>query len=333
VAQQLRSKRLRNIGFGAIAASVLMFGVVATPAFADEAPPEETLIVEEVITPDATEEVVEEEATPEETTTVPEEVVTEESVDQQISSTQAAKNDGEQGQETCPDGGGWLKIEPIDALTYEYTAPGGQLIAEVCYKASTDVIYIDIEDAASYEFVSTVTNKNGELQQISHVSVRLITEEPTGPTGQIGLTCVEEDWEFNGEATAGSNDETFYLLFDDGLVEEQLVLAGETYVFNHLGSDLSSKGEGDSFTGELRAGETLETSVEISKKELTIDCEDDTPPPPPPPGEDPDPVKELADTGDETLWVGLGLTAALFTFGFWAVRKGRRQSIAGVLAE
>jgi hypothetical protein len=145
----------------------------------DPATAEQVVTEEALVAPDSEAAVPEETPVVPEEEVVPEEDVTEESAAPQGFSTQTAKNDGEQGQDTCPDGGGWLKIEPIDALTYEYTAPSGQLIAEVCYKAANDVIYIDIEDAASYEFVSTVTNKNGELQQISHVSVRLITEEPT----------------------------------------------------------------------------------------------------------------------------------------------------------
>jgi hypothetical protein len=203
---QRRPKRRLLAGAVALAFTASIVGIgAAVPAWADDTVPEP--IVTEVVAPaETTEEVVEEEVAPEETTpveetpAVPEEEVAEELVAPQGFSTQTAKNDGEQGQETCPDGGGWLKIEPIDALTYEYTAPDGQLIAEVCYKASTEVIYIDIEDAASYEFVSTVTNKNGELQEISHVSVRLITDDST---------CVDDPvFSYTFDPATGSGDVT-----------------------------------------------------------------------------------------------------------------------------
>jgi hypothetical protein len=128
---------------------------------------------------------------------------------------------GATGQDTCPDGGGWTKIEPIDALTYTYNAPSGQLITEVCYKAANDVIITDIADAASYEFVSTVENDNEELQEISHVSVKL-TDPPddvcdniegtqeTVPEGLVkdGDDCVEPDPESGEDVVEQVNCES-----------------------------------------------------------------------------------------------------------------------------
>jgi hypothetical protein len=335
--QQVRPKRTLKVwGATLIVASFATVGLGIAPAYASDEIPE-PIITEEAAPADTTGSVVEEEVVPEETPAVVEEEVIEESVPSQSFSTQAAKNDGEQGQETCPDGGGWLKIEPIDALTYEYTAPSGQLIAEVCYKASTDVIYIDIEDAASYEFVSTVTNKNGELQEISHVSVRLITEEPTPPTGNAQNICVEVDEgieaEFSATGEDGSTPVNHYTLVDGVLVDTDEGSPSETYGFSELVSVLTGKGEGQTYTAEVRAGDTLESSIVVfAETTFTIDCEDDTPPPPPP-GEDPDPVDELANTGPIT-WplipaglIGIAVGAGLI----WL--NSRRQSGVGVLAQ
>jgi hypothetical protein len=345
VAQHSRQSRFKRVlkfgGATSIAASLAVFGLGVMPAYADDAPPpEETIIVEEVITPEATEPVVEEEVVdetvPDTDETIPEgdvvieEDVTEESEATQSFSTQSAKNEGEQGQETCPDGGGWLKIEPIDALTYEYTAPDGQLIAEVCYKASNDVIYIDIEDAASYEFVSTVKNKNGELQEISHVSVRLITDtttDPTDPTGTVYGVCtlegLELDWEGTGDP---ENPPLFRATLDDdndGVFEEQYAEQTAYFLFSML-ADPTVLTEGTTFSMQIFAGDTL-----LEEKEITVDCEEDTPPPPPP-GEDPpvNPPKTLANTGVETA-IGGVLAVLLAGAGILMLMWSRRQPVVG----
>lgn len=87
-------------------------------------------------------------------------------------------------QETCPDGtGGWVKTEPVDLPSTVATAPDGFLIAEVCYKAATSVSTYDVDpDAASVTITSTLLNNGGQIANISHYSLRLVTAPPPPPT-------------------------------------------------------------------------------------------------------------------------------------------------------
>ena len=101
--------------------------------------------------------------------------------------------------ETCPATGDWVKIEPLSGLSYTYTAPEGQLIAESCYKVGSHSPVFQTYDPAlgSVTVVSTVFNSPGgaictapgvpeagcAYQALSHASFRLIddpgTETPT----------------------------------------------------------------------------------------------------------------------------------------------------------
>ncbi|MFA5623061.1 MAG: hypothetical protein WC981_02430 [Candidatus Dojkabacteria bacterium] len=85
-------------------------------------------------------------------------------------------NAGDNGQDTCPEtGGGWVKMDHLSGTTYDYTAPAGKLVAEVCYKASTQVIYYDVIPPMSpVTVISTVKNQNNKVQDISHASFRLV---------------------------------------------------------------------------------------------------------------------------------------------------------------
>jgi hypothetical protein len=94
-------------------------------------------------------------------------------------------------QETCPDGGDWVKVDGINAQSYNYTAPAGKLIVEVCYKAGTTVKYKTIDPGqASVNVTTDVPNPNDNaFQDISHASFRLSTiptEEPKD--GEITLS-------------------------------------------------------------------------------------------------------------------------------------------------
>ena len=61
-----------------------------------------------------------------------------------------------QGQETCPDGGDWTKVDGLSGTSYTFNAPEGKLIAETCYKAATYVIFSVIDPPqASVTVVST----------------------------------------------------------------------------------------------------------------------------------------------------------------------------------
>ena len=58
-------------------------------------------------------------------------------------------------QETCPDGGDWVKVDGIDAQSYNYVAPEGKEVVEVCYKAGTTVKYETIDPPQSSVTVTT----------------------------------------------------------------------------------------------------------------------------------------------------------------------------------
>lgn len=84
--------------------------------------------------------------------------------------------------ETCPQESPWVKVDNIKALSYEYTAPEGKEIVEVCYKAGVTVVYYDVEPPKSSKTVdSEVLNPVGNnFQDISHASFRL--QNKTTPT-------------------------------------------------------------------------------------------------------------------------------------------------------
>lgn len=78
------------------------------------------------------------------------------------------------GQETCPSGDGWDKVDGLSGTSYTYTAPAGKEIVAWCYKAATTVNSGDVvPPASSYTVTSTVTNQNGQVQDLSHASFKL----------------------------------------------------------------------------------------------------------------------------------------------------------------
>src|SRR3990167_990532 len=46
-----------------------------------------------------------------------------------------------QTQTTCPEGGGWVKVDDLDGFAYTYTPPAGYTVTDNCYKHSTYVHY------------------------------------------------------------------------------------------------------------------------------------------------------------------------------------------------
>ena len=102
-------------------------------------------------------------------------------------------------QETCPATGDWVKIEPIDAQSYLYTAPEGKVVVETCYKAGTTVKYETVDPPqASITVTTDVPNPNDNaFQDISHASFRLADEkkeeEPGSASVKIGACETESD--------------------------------------------------------------------------------------------------------------------------------------------
>jgi len=82
-----------------------------------------------------------------------------------------------QGQEVCPNtGDGWIKFDNLNGYSFTYTADEGYLVAESCYKASTDVVYQTYEPPQKSIVITTFRH------EISHVSVRIVPEPTPTPT-------------------------------------------------------------------------------------------------------------------------------------------------------
>jgi hypothetical protein len=116
-------------------------------------------------------------------------------------------------QETCPDGiNGWVKTDGVNATSTTGYATGDKLIAEVCYKASTTVIYFDVTPpAASVEITSTVLNDNEKVQDISHYSLRLVDPEVLAASASVSktpATCETGEVLVYGAITNATYDET-----------------------------------------------------------------------------------------------------------------------------
>lgn len=84
-------------------------------------------------------------------------------------------------QETCPQTGDWNKKDNLTGVSFTYTAPEGFLVAEVCYKAATGVVYYAVQPPqGTVIVVSTVINSGGQVADLSHASFRLVPiSEPT----------------------------------------------------------------------------------------------------------------------------------------------------------
>ena len=117
------------------------------------------------------------------------------SVNSAVSANNGNGNQGgdNQAQETCPTNGTWTKTDGVTGTSVTVTAPAGKLIAEVCYKAATGVVYYPVTPpASSVTITSTVTNANDEVQAISHYSIRLI-DAPTTPVVLVASASVSKN--------------------------------------------------------------------------------------------------------------------------------------------
>ena len=95
--------------------------------------------------------------------------------------------DAESGPKECTEGTGWQEIS-VNDTTFTYTAPEGQVITEVCAKGpdAFEPVFFSAGgvdsfsfDAADYGWV----NQNGEVQQISHIGVKLADAPDECPDG------------------------------------------------------------------------------------------------------------------------------------------------------
>ena len=97
-----------------------------------------------------------------------------------------------QGQETCPATGDWVKVDGIDAQSYNYTAPEGKVVVETCYKAGTTLVYETIDPPqASITVTTEVPNPNeNAFQNISHASFRLADEEKEEERPYVSISYI-----------------------------------------------------------------------------------------------------------------------------------------------
>lgn len=111
------------------------------------------------------------------------------------------------GQDTCPEGGGWVKVDDLDGLTYTFDVPDGFTVTDNCFKAATTLVFGTGPTVTN----TTVVNKNGQLQDISHASFLLVedtssttttTTPETTTTGEPTTTTTES------ETTTTSGDTT-----------------------------------------------------------------------------------------------------------------------------
>ena len=117
-------------------------------------------------------------------------------------------------QETCPNSGGWDKVDPLSGLSYTYTVPSGKLVTEWCYKASTTVVYGVVNPPAGVVTVeSTVLNpQENNYQNLSHASFKLIDDpletETETPTETQTETVTETPTETQTETVTETPTET-----------------------------------------------------------------------------------------------------------------------------
>lgn len=148
------------------------------------------------------------------------------------------------GQETCPgttfteEAGGWVKYDGLTEITFEVPQKTGFTVTEICYKSSTTVVYPEVSGTVT----STVTNKNGNVQALSHVSV-YYTKDVVTPTGSLSVSTDCEEITFGAiEFTPEDATVTFTLDGDATAAGTHTVAAGShTVVMFVNGTEVDSE--------------------------------------------------------------------------------------------
>ena len=83
-------------------------------------------------------------------------------------------------QDTCPQTGGWVKVDNLSGISFSYDAGEGNLITTWCYKASTAInTGIVTPPSQTFTIVSIVKNQNGQIQDLSHASFFVVEDTET----------------------------------------------------------------------------------------------------------------------------------------------------------
>ncbi|MFC5730324.1 MULTISPECIES: hypothetical protein [Nocardioides] len=102
--------------------------------------------------------------------------------------------------DVCPDGDGWDKVDGLSGTSYTYTPPEGFTVTQNCYKASTTVRF-----GSGPTVTSTVKNKNGKVQDLSHASFLLVPESDGGDGGNGGNGDNGDNGDNGGNGGNGDN--------------------------------------------------------------------------------------------------------------------------------
>jgi len=85
---------------------------------------------------------------------------------------------GATGQETCPDGGAWNKVDGLSGFTYTYTPPPGYFVTDNCYKHSTYVHFgtgdtVVADEHCSWKWVGWQLKYVCTTHELSHASFKI----------------------------------------------------------------------------------------------------------------------------------------------------------------
>lgn len=89
------------------------------------------------------------------------------------------------GQETCPDGDGWVKVDDLSDYSFTYVPDGDYIITDNCYKHATYVHFgtgdtVEADEHCSWEWVGWQLKYKCKTHELSHASFKLekVEEEP-----------------------------------------------------------------------------------------------------------------------------------------------------------
>ncbi len=177
------------------------------------------------------------------------------------------------GQETCPDGDGWVKVDGLGGYDYTYTPPAGYHVTQNCYKHGTYVHYGSGPTVSADTHL--VCNSQGNCREIryelSHASF-LLEQDEVQPTPTATATEVPHVFSFEIEQFNHCDrwERSIRLLDNGGGASEFVVLDGAAWPGN-----VSESVSGQTYTGEID-GHPYEVSFEAMGADECDNPEDPT---------------------------------------------------------